>query len=542
MAGLVFSLLLAATVRFGLLWGIDLRGAFGPDAPAAAWSAWIDPLAYPYPLHPLLVALLALPAQDPVAGALVLSLVAGLVTVGAAWALARAAAGEAVAFAAGSVAAVCPLLVEGSLLRGGDALAVALAWSGLALAWSGAGRVAAARLGSAYVGAVRVGLLLEGVGVRVAGGPLRILAGCLLVGASAAARPVALPSMVFLLAVPALGGRRTVPWLGLGFLLGGTLAALVLGPHALAAGVSGDPVTWGRVGLRTLARIVTQASWAEIPLLAAIALVGTLVPGPRRSLRLLLLLLGCLALIVPAGLLGDRLMPRHLAASLAGWLPLAGITLVPARRRIQGAPPAGIGPGLLIEGLPLSLGLTILVAGALTCWDGVANVRADQEGTAPPRDLIAGWARDARQEELWRDASVCGALELERIADDLATRLPPGAALLAVPLRDDRIWHLRGPIAARRPDLRFALLDDACCPDGAEACASRVLAALAEGGGAVVGPLAGSARCTTGAVAPGREAWAVAVDALLTERRTWYGWTEVAPSVGASGGLPCLED
>jgi hypothetical protein len=235
-----------------------------------------------------------------------------------------------------------------------------------------------------------------------------------------------------------------------------------------------------------------------------------------------------------AALLGARLVPRYLAGATLGWVLLAGMALTPSVFRVPPVRP--MGPWRLMLGpLPLSLGVTLLAMASLRLWEGMATLRVQEEGTAPPRGMIGGWPESWAPTEAYQDSSVCGALELERLAGDLAEHLPRSGTVVALPLRDGRAWHLFGPLAVARPDLHLVALTAGCCPAGPEACAAALPGALAvSGGGALVVPLLPEGRCTTGAVPAGLAPWQQALRPLVVRERVWFGTLEVDPMTGAA--------
>jgi hypothetical protein len=520
---LCFCLGVAALVRLGLLWGHDLRGAFGPDAPGAASAAFAGFWTHPYPLHPLLIRVFSLAGGAPAQGALLLSVTAGLGTVAAVWLMGRVLTGGRDGRSTALLAAVAPLLVQGSLLRGGDALAVALVAWGVASSWWGASRDLGAW-------SARAALLLGGA----------------LWGLSALAKPIALPLGIALLLVPLIGGRRSLPWLVAGMGLGALLAAPFLGPLLRpqpAMGLLGSwwlpgPPSlagspgWLAEGLRTSWSMLRHETWAQLGPLLGLAVLGCLVAAPRRAFRLALLGTTSLAVLLLAAMMGERLQPRYLAAISLGWLVLGGLALTPRGHR-QPRPEAGSGWGpALLAPLPLSMVVTLFFLADLHFWDGLSTLRSQEEGTAAARGLYAGWAAGEPPREAYADSSVCGALELEALGRDLAQRLPAGGTVVSLPLRDGRAWHLLGPLAAHRDDLELLQLGPECCPDGPTRCAASIEDALAaSGGGALVLPLAPPGRCETGALSAAVEPWAEASLALVDEAGFWYGST-VVPAAG----------
>ncbi len=518
-----FCLVVAALLRFGLVWGYDLRGALGPDAPGAAAAAFSGPFGHPYPLHPLFIRVLALPSGDPVQAALLLSLAAGLATVGAAWLMGRVLTDGRDGRSVGLVAASAPLLLQASLLRGGDALAVALAWWGVALAWWGCRALAKER--------------------GVAKGPrVAIVAAGLLWGLSAAAKPIALPAGVFLLPAAMLGGRRCLPWL-LGGLGAGVLIALpFLGPFLRpesAMGLLGSwwlegvpSITqlprWSWDGLETLAALLRDVSWAQLGPMAFLAVIGCAVVGPRRDFRLAVFVAGTAVAVLMAAMLGSRLQVRYLCAASLGWVALAGLALTPGSLRRPDTDASPSWRRALLGPLPLSLAITVFVVAGLRFWDGMGLLRAQEEGAAVPEGVFSGWAEEWRPRDEYLDSSICGALELEELAERLGQTLPSGATVVTLPLRDGRGWHLLGPLAAARPDLTLLEMVEECCPAGPERCSERLLDELASsGGGAFVLPLEPAGRCETGALPAGLGAWLEASRPLVTREGYWYGSTVV---------------
>jgi hypothetical protein len=537
---LAFCLGVGALVRFGLLWGHDLRGAFGPDAPGSAASAFADTFAHPYPLHPIAIRVFALMGTDPVQAALLLSLAAGLATVAAAWVFGRLLTEGRDGRSTGLLAATAPLLVQGSLLRGGDALALAVvAWAVVAGWW---GALACAR--GAPSARWRGALLSAG----------------LLWGLSAACKPIALPAGALLLAAPWLGGRRSLAWLGGGLLSGGLIAWPFLGPllrPEAAMGllgswwVSGVPAAaglpgWLLDGASSFVRSARSEPWAQLGPLAVLAVAGCMVAAPRRGFRLVVLLWSSAAVLAVAALMGDRLQVRYLGAASLGWLLLTGVALTPPSLRR----PAAVAPswrGFLLGPLPLSLVVTVFTMGNLRLWEGLGLLRAQEEGSPVPRGLFADWSGDWRPWEAYADSSVCGALELEAVARELIVRAPRGGTVVTLPLRDGRAWHLLGPLRVRRADLSLVELGPECCPEEPSECAARLPAALAgAGGGGLVVPLQPLGRCETRALPHGLEPWGAALAPLTESAGLWYGVLEqpadaqapLRPLCEALGGRP----
>jgi hypothetical protein len=529
MLSLAFCLAAAAVLRLALVWSLDLRGSFGPDAPGAAAAAFTGPFRHPYPLHPLLIRVFSALVGDPSQGALLLSLTAGMAAVAAAWLLGRVLTAERDGRAMGLVAAASPLLVQVSLLGGGDALAIALAWWGVALGWWGARAQERAPEVDGWARAA-------------------VVAGGALWGLSAAAKPIALPAGAFLLLAPLFGDRRSLPWLGAGLGVGVVLALPFLRPlllplpdHGLLGswwnGGVPSPTEWPRWaarGIVTVLRTAWNHPWSQIAPLGAVAVAGGVVAGPRRLARLGLVGVAFAVPLGVAAMLGSRLMPRYLAGASLGWVLLAGMALTPAVFRVPPVRP--MGPWRIMLGpLPLSLGIALLAMSSLRFWEGMASLRVQEEGTAPPRGVIGDWPETWAPTEAYQDSSLCGALELERLATDLARDLPRGGTVVSLPLRDGRTWHLFGPLAVARPDLHLVALTAGCCPAGPEACAAALPRALAEsGGGVLVVPLLPDGRCATGALADDLEPWQRALRPSIRQEHVWFGTLGQDPVTGTA--------
>lgn len=424
-----------------------------------------------------------------------------------------------------------------------------MAWWGVALAWKGAGRL------GALDGLPGEALRLFPRGYRTSSLVLVVL-GMGLWGLSAWVKPIALPSGALLVLVPLLGGRRVWPVFGLGLLLGVGLASPFLGPFLRPRPALGLLGSWWWPGLpQTLrewihwpgggaARLleVQEASsfWLFLPLLL-MAFFGGFSVGWRRRERAALLAVGILSLVVVAAVLGERLRARYLVSSLLAWFILAGLATVPLRyRAVLPAPRLPPTRRLnFLETLPLSILMTVLVVGNLRFWEAMNLLRVEEEGAAPPRSWLVGWTYTLRPVEDYQDASICGALELERWTEDLRTSLPQGGTLALVPLRDGRSWNLVGPLSVSRPDLALVELDGSCCPLEPQVCAERLVPALSASGGALVVPLSPTDRCQTGAVPQDREPLRRALLPLVQEEGLWYGLARVPAVAGSGGGGLC---
>ncbi len=532
LGGLGFALALAAFVRLGLVWSVDLQGAFGPDAPGAIAAAMGSPLDHPYPLHPILIgALVPFCGGDPTQAAFMVSLLSGFAVVAACWSLGRGLAGDFGGQAAGALAATAPLLTFTSLLKGGDALAMALAIWGLALAWEGARRS-------------------QDEGVSVA---FRLVIGPALIGLSAWAKPIALPLFVCLPVVLLACDRRSWMWLFCGVLAALVLASPLLTPLVRPVPELGllaswwhpyPPTSWHewltlpQRGVASLVSLEVASPWTMGFGLLLLGALGAFTRGICWLERLSFFLLGAFALIGTAAVLGERLQPRYLAAASLPWTVLAGVAVVPLRLRASVFP---ISRRRWFDTLGLSLVLTLFLVAGLRVWEGVGLMRVQEEGTGSLRGLLAS---DSEQPVVpareFRDSTICGSLELERLALRVADEAPLGAIVAVVPLRDGRTWHFSGPLSWLRPDVEVVELDGNCCPNPAR-CGERLLHALSSTAGVLVGPIDAAGRCTTGAVDDARMALAESMDTLLLDRGLWYGsrWITKIEDIPSQGRHVC---
>lgn len=426
---------LALAVRLAAAWWLG-PGPFGPDGPGAQAAAVLG--GHPYPLHPLAIGLV---------GARGVSLVAGTVTV-----LACAALGERWGrrfWGPGLAAACAPLLVYPSALAGGDALAVALAAVGLALAARGRG-----------------------------------LSGGFLAAASLWAKPIALPLMPLLVLTPAPALAALGAGLGLG--LSSALLQPLLSPKPRAgllgswwASTDGLVATPGQLPELLIAgveRLWELPLWTGHPVLGGLAVIGVLATGRGRRRRALIGLGAAACLVATAAVLGDVLRPRYLGAASVPLTVLAGLAL-------------GRVPWLALGLLWPTLALVSQVAAVRTTDDDLA---ARPVLTTPPVDAQAEFM----------DAGVCGGTELRELAAGLASTLPTGAEVVALRLRDGRQNDLLWPLQAARPDLRLTVFHQGCCGGLDPVDCAAALRHHLDSGGSLVAPLPAAA-CRTPLTDPG---------------------------------------
>ncbi len=428
-------------------------GTFGPDAAGAQASAVLG--GHPYPLHPLLIRLFG--------SAGLLSILSAGVTVACGIRIATRLGAS--PLGAGLTLASAPLLLYPAFLAGGDAPAVALFMTGLATALGG----------HAFLGTL---LAVSSLGIK----------------------PIIAPLLLLLVLVPALDAspRRSAVHTGaaavIGLLsFGFTLAPLhspqptsgLLGSWWLSSG--GLPFSWGEapsLGIQAIASLWDLPTWTGHPLLGLMAVTGALLPGPKRPVRLLVLLAGLLGIVAVACLLGEQLRPRYLGP--------ASLSLV------------------LLASVPLS---RVPLAALIGAWPALAlasqlgALRAQEEGLDSPPVIDFPGLEDMSAQ--YKDSSICGAGELQALADQLAETAAPSQEVVALRLRDGREGNLLWPLQALRPDLKATVFHAGCCTEGPEECAAALVARV-RAGGVLVSPV-NTDRCTTEVLDPGEEAIATAL-------------------------------
>ena len=446
---------LALALRVLAAWWLG-PGPLGPDGPGAEAAAVLG--GHPYPLHPALIGLF---------GARPLSLVAGTLTV-----LGCAALGLRWGdrfWGPGLAAAAAPLLVYTSALAGGDALAMALATVGLALAASGRG-----------------------------------LVGGFLAAASVWAKPITLPLLPLLLVTPSAG--LSLVSAGATLAVGHEVLAPLLAPRAGGgllgswwASSGGLPPSVGQIRdlvLHAVGVLWDLPLWCGHPVIGGLAAVGVVLGGAGRGRRALALVVAMGATLAAATLLGDLLRPRYLGAASVPLTVLAGIAL------------GRIAPAALVLALPTAA--LVSQVGAL---------RATEEDL--PLRPVLGWPPVAAEAE-FRDIGVCGATTLRTLAEELAEELPRGSEVVVLRLRDGRQNDLLWPLQAARPDLRTTVFHAGCCLGAAPGVCAAALRFHLDLGGTLVAPLADTP-CQTEQVDPGEAALLPALVPLLEPQGTRYG-------------------
>lgn len=384
-------------------------GPFGPDGPGAIAAVTLG--GHPYPLHPLLIGVL---------GARPLSVLAGALVAVAVGRLGSALGGS--ALGAGLLAACAPLLVYPSALAGGDAAATAAAAGGLALAWGG-------------------WPLLGGV----------------LAGSSVGIKPIAFPLLPALLLAslvaprPRLASARAAlgAVLGAAPFLSGVMPLLRPRPRSGLLGTwwlssEGAPPAlerWPELLLEGATRIAEMPSWTGLQLFVLLAGLS-LWRAERRAVVGAVFVAALLATWAPATLLGEQLQPRYLGPASLLLVALAGAGLR--------GPLAALG---LLGAWP-----------ALAFISQLSALRAHEERLT--ERALLGWPGSLEVIEAYRESGVCGAGELRVMSAELAERLPDGATVTTLRLRDGREGELTWPLLAARSDLRVEVLDGGRCPEG----------------------------------------------------------------------------
>jgi len=419
-------------------------GTFGPDGSGV--EAAVELGGHPNVLFPVLV--------DFFGGSRGLSAFSGAAT-----AVACAKMGERFGgrlLVCGFMGACAPLLVAPASMSGGDAPAIALAASGLALAlWN-----------HPFSGALLAGLSL---GVKPIALPLFLLLPAGLLFTEDKRRftlrlllGMALPLVIFWSALdPLIHPRPSSGILGSWWLAtDGQIPALPQWPG----------LCWG--GFKALLALPT---WTGHPLLGLLALWACIRSKDRRLW--VFLGLSVAAILLTAAPMGSQLRVRYLGPASVGVTVLAGVGL---SRKIW-APFLFLWP-------------------CLAFCSQLGALRASEEGMSPRPEL--GWVRPINVEPSFEEGGVCGGKELRSMAKGLIERLPEGAEVAAIRLRDGRESELFWKLRVARPDLRTVSIGAHCCPNGdLSGCATRNRSHLYKYGGALVVPH-NPPRCRTHLASP----------------------------------------
>ena len=439
--GGVFLAALAIRVVCSFFIGV---GTFGPDGTGAEASVTLG--GHPDPLFPILISFFG--------GVRGLSAFGGAVT-----ALACAKMGQRLGgnpLVCGFMGACAPLLLIPSCMAGGDAPAIAFAASGVALAWWQkpffAGLVTGLSLGVKAIALPLWLLLPAGLfwSQRKAHFSIRLVLG-LLPGV-----------LLFHDALhPLLHPRPESGILGSWWLASdGHLPALSSLPH---------------MGWSGFLELSTLPTWTGHPFLGALAMWGCFKARKKAIVAIFLLSMGAMFFTVLP--MGDAIRLRYLGPASVGITVLAGVAL----KDRKWVPFLFLWPSLAFA-------------------SQLGNLRAQEEGINPRPSIPFFGAIDA--EPSFEDGGICGGKELRDLAVELAERLPEGAEVAAIRLRDGREQELFWKLRLLRPDLQTTSIQAACCKDNPmSACANQIRSHLYQRGGALVLPLRPES-CTTHLASP----------------------------------------
>ncbi|MEC7240449.1 MAG: hypothetical protein VXW32_04370 [Myxococcota bacterium] len=407
-------------------------GTFGPDGTGAEAAVHLG--GHPNPLHPMLIAFFG--------GGRGLSVFSGAVTAVACAKLGQRLGGN--PWTCGLMGACAPLLVLPSSMAGGDAPAIAFAASGAALAW----------WQRPLTGGLVAGLSL---GVKAIAAPLLLLLPLSLLWSEQKLRH-SLRLLVGALGPLLLFSSALDP------LLSPRANSGILGSWWLASGGTPPGLTeLPSLGAEALLAITKMPLWTGHPLLGLLAIWACIQARDLKTWAVLLV--SGFALFATALLLGEQMRYRYLGPGSVGITVLAGLGL--SRLRL----------------LPwLFLWPSISFATQL------GQLRSAEEGLNPRPVLPFLGSIDV--EPTFEEGAICGGNELRDFAVVLADRLPPGAEVAALRLRDGRENELFWRLRILRDDLHLTHLDARCCGDRpAEDCAPRIRTHLNRYGGALVLPL-----------------------------------------------------
>ena len=406
-------------------------GSFGPDGSGAEAAVHLG--GHPNVLHPILIEFFG--------GGRGLSAFSGAVT-----ALACAKMGQRLGgnpWVCGLMGACAPLLVMPASMAGGDSPALALAATGVALAWwqkpfSG-GLIAGLSLGVKAI-ALPVLLLLP-LGIlwseKRTTYATRIVFGFL--G----------PFILFLSALDPLLTPR---------LNSGILGSWWLSSDGAPPGFSELP----GMSLSALWEISTIPTWTGHPLLGLLALWGCFQVRDRKVWSVLVI--SGLGLFLVAFLLGDQLRVRYLGPASIGITVVAGLGL----SRLRWLPWVFLWPCLAFA-------------------SQLGHLRSMEEGLNPrPQMPFIG---PINVELSFEEGGICGGNELRDLAVQLSESLPINSEVAAIRLRDGRENELFWRLRILRPDLQLTALNATCCETNSlPNCAREIRTHLYQRGGALVAP------------------------------------------------------
>jgi hypothetical protein len=437
----------------------------------------------------------------------------------------RGLAGRTGAVVAGLVAAFWSQAVYVSLLLGGGGPAMGLAWLGAGLA------LVSARLGW-------IGVVLAPVGLALAVEGIEVKESALPVVAVIAVAPLLVPRGRWKLGVALAAALAVAGWFSQDVLVPGETTHVAEVPAP-----SWAVITSGWERLRVL--LQSYAEGLVMGPLAAVAVVGALLPGRRWLGRLLLGVLGGLALCFTAEAVGDRLRPRVITAAALPAVLLVGcavgIGVDHVRAVLAWLFPETRKASVALAGVAL-LVLFPLWQDTMAFHEAWALLRVEHLGARAPALPSATPAWRAHYQRVgdldFNGTSDQGALDLVR----LGREAPPGG-VASVPLRDARHYHMRaGAGLVGKPAL---VLDvPRCCLDGEDpsTCARRIVDALDGAGMTLLLPVQVG---RTPRVPRRHHAFWMALDDAAGQAggvSTEGPWWRVRPAGGTGGTAPCIEN
>ncbi len=501
-------LLLAAGLRWVLLWGLDLSDLPGPGGVQFLALA-LDPTPGDPPLPALVFRwAIQLSMLEPVAAVHLLGVASSVLGIAGAMAAAWALLGRHAAIGCGVLLACWSQHAQQALLLGMDAPAGGLAWAGLGLAYWGAR-------------------------TKLRGLPLAAIGG-LLLALGAGLKPTAMPVLALAALVPLLAWG---PWWQALASTAAVVAGAALGPVLLAPFATAAPDVQTVVpavgdllqGWEHLSEQGSSEPEGALAGLAGLAVLVALFPFPRWPQRLLVLAITVVVLGYASHSLGDWLRPRYLVPAFLGLFMLAGDALGRPARYIPFYRPLGW--------LPLAGIALLMLFDSLAFHQAWSVAREPAVGTADHRLPAAPTPWTWRYQDLFWDSSLStqGAVSLMALA-----REAPSAGVAVLPLQDGR--HAHAEAAAAMAGVPVLLLEEQrCCPEGQHAvlCARETLAALDRAGALVV---LLPARADLGRIPKQSFAWVQSLQGAawsgdaISEHDAWWA---VIDGSGDGGELPC---
>jgi len=372
---------------------------------------------------------------------------------------------------AGFLAACAPLLVLTGAVASSQAICIAVASAGVALAWAGiplwGAFVAGASLWTGFGGIPLFPLILLGPVINreahsLARGFTRLFAG-----------------IILSVGVTICG---LFPWIT-------PTTETLLSPLQSLSGLSfGDLVD-------SLRALIFMPTWTGHPIIGALALTAVLTTTKERRLeRTLVLIFSGASLVISHAVLtatSTGTVTHLLAPASFGLTVLAGCTIA----KTYGLSLLALWPGLAVA-------------------SQVGAYRAVEEDNSTRPSIPWPGSFDVRS--FFEDGSICGQVELHNIGKELIGVADEGSTIIAIKLRDNREVELFVPLKLERSDVELISFSiDDCSEMTVEQCSEMLLEESAQGA-TLIAPLS-SARCDSTIASPGERLLSQELEQHLNE-------------------------